>query len=116
MFIVFFFFFFFVQAEDGIRDYKVTGVQTCALPIWPFLSGLLVLARCSSPKIPSAPSISSTGSTTDKLPGARFLIRSSVLQERIRSEERRVGKECRYRWWTEYCKKKKQKDNSEKDN
>src|SRR2546426_12786944 len=32
MFMVGFFFFF--QAEDGIRDYKVTGVQTCALPIW----------------------------------------------------------------------------------
>src|SRR2546426_540153 len=30
-FVIFFFFFF--QAEDGIRDYKVTGVQTCALPI-----------------------------------------------------------------------------------
>ena len=28
------FVFFFFQAEDGIRDYKVTGVQTCALPIW----------------------------------------------------------------------------------
>src|SRR2546426_8712456 len=27
-------FFFFFQAEDGIRDYKVTGVQTCALPIY----------------------------------------------------------------------------------
>src|SRR5256885_9938753 len=27
--------FFFFQAEDGIRDYKVTGVQTCALPIYP---------------------------------------------------------------------------------
>src|ERR1039457_4558814 len=31
MFVVVFFFF---QAEDGIRDYKVTGVQTCALPIY----------------------------------------------------------------------------------
>src|SRR5687768_5862970 len=31
----FFFFFFFFQAEDGIRDVAVTGVQTCALPIWP---------------------------------------------------------------------------------
>src|SRR5438046_7326933 len=31
-FIIFFFFFFF-QAEDGIRDWSVTGVQTCALPI-----------------------------------------------------------------------------------
>ena len=27
------YYFFFFQAEDGIRDYKVTGVQTCALPI-----------------------------------------------------------------------------------
>src|SRR2546422_8410724 len=32
-FIFFFFFFFFFQAEDGIRDVAVTGVQTCALPI-----------------------------------------------------------------------------------
>src|SRR6266566_8976702 len=31
---LFFVVFFFFQAEDGIRDYKVTGVQTCALPIW----------------------------------------------------------------------------------
>src|SRR5438046_8469234 len=33
----FFYFFFFFQAEDGIRDWSVTGVQTCALPIlsWP---------------------------------------------------------------------------------
>src|SRR5256885_7610876 len=31
--------FFFFQAEDGIRDYKVTGVQTCALPILPELHG-----------------------------------------------------------------------------
>src|SRR5690348_17600890 len=33
LFVVFFFFFFFFQAEDGIRDGRVTGVQTCALPI-----------------------------------------------------------------------------------
>src|SRR5690606_37204909 len=34
--------FFFFQAEDGIRDFHVTGVQTCALPIWPklYLHGL----------------------------------------------------------------------------
>src|SRR6266704_2989664 len=32
--VVLFFFFFFFQAEDGIRDRNVTGVQTCALPIW----------------------------------------------------------------------------------
>src|SRR5437879_6432318 len=38
-----FFFFFFFQAEDGIRDTSVTGVQTCALPIW----GNLEVARKS---------------------------------------------------------------------
>src|SRR5690554_7620272 len=32
--VFFFFFFFFFQAEDGIRDADVTGVQTCALPIF----------------------------------------------------------------------------------
>src|SRR2546426_7252644 len=31
-------YFFFFQAEDGIRDYKVTGVQTCALPISSYLA------------------------------------------------------------------------------
>src|SRR5437763_7300382 len=34
LFICYFFFFFFFQAEDGIRDTSVTGVQTCALPIF----------------------------------------------------------------------------------
>src|SRR5438067_3188958 len=34
MFFRSFYFFFFFQAEDGIRDRNVTGVQTCALPIW----------------------------------------------------------------------------------
>src|SRR5436305_333069 len=33
------FFFFFFQAEDGIRDADVTGVQTCALPIYHILTG-----------------------------------------------------------------------------
>src|SRR5438046_6318398 len=36
MSLIFFFFFFFFQAEDGIRDWSVTGVQTCALPISPY--------------------------------------------------------------------------------
>src|SRR6266446_7504147 len=34
---------FFFQAEDGIRDYKVTGVQTCALPISEYMDGQVVL-------------------------------------------------------------------------
>src|SRR2546426_7969995 len=43
--------FFFFQAEDGIRDYKVTGVQTCALPIcasWQRGSGDVVGCRTRS--------------------------------------------------------------------
>src|SRR5256885_5332011 len=41
--------FFFFQAEDGIRDYKVTGVQTCALPIWPLAlrAGTSLRSPCS---------------------------------------------------------------------
>src|SRR2546422_7751990 len=35
-------FFFFFQAEDGIRDVAVTGVQTCALPIWGRIDLLLI--------------------------------------------------------------------------
>src|SRR5688572_30946193 len=35
IFMLLIFFFFFFQAEDGIRDLTVTGVQTCALPIYP---------------------------------------------------------------------------------
>src|SRR6266511_5665084 len=33
-------FFFFFQAEDGLRDFRVTGVQTCALPIWAATYGI----------------------------------------------------------------------------
>src|SRR5205807_1788301 len=36
-------FYFFFQAEDGIRDYKVTGVQTCALPISADITGTEIL-------------------------------------------------------------------------
>src|ERR1039457_7427690 len=43
LFVLFFFFFF--QAEDGIRDYKVTGVQTCALPISLIVEFEAVLTR-----------------------------------------------------------------------
>src|SRR3989454_4773198 len=39
LYIYYYYIFFFFQAEDGIRDYKVTGVQTCALPIYPFPVG-----------------------------------------------------------------------------
>src|SRR2546426_7269174 len=44
-----FLFFFFFQAEDGIRDYKVTGVQTCALPILP----MVLRGRRTTPATPA---------------------------------------------------------------
>src|ERR1022692_1060421 len=49
------FVFFFFQAEDGIRDYKVTGVQTCALPIsgrTPMMVNGLPLRRSKRPSTP----------------------------------------------------------------
>src|SRR5256885_7175495 len=47
--------FFFFQAEDGIRDYKVTGVQTCALPIsCHTLAGVSGVLSCLMPSSLSA--------------------------------------------------------------
>src|SRR6266446_7709899 len=58
----FLFFFFFFQAEDGIRDYKVTGVQTCALPIFGGPSGSVVPARqFDEPLVPRGPVSPGTG-------------------------------------------------------
>src|SRR3989454_4764639 len=71
--------FFFFQAEDGIRDYKVTGVQTCALPI-----SLQALALAEPVQRPRP-------STSRGADGA-------TRGQDGRSEERRVGKECRSRW------------------
>src|SRR6266446_3664369 len=47
--------FFFFQAEDGIRDYKVTGVQTCALPI--FLCSAAALHELPAPVLPEISSL-----------------------------------------------------------
>src|SRR2546427_8544605 len=91
-----FFFFFFFQAEDGIRDLTVTGVQTCALPI--------------------SAELKKYGKATDVVwtqeepqnQGAWYQIRhhlqfcladgQNLHYAGRRSEERRVGKECRSRW------------------
>src|SRR5206468_9284611 len=87
VFIVFFFFifFFFFQAEDGIRDLIVTGVQTCALPIsqWP---------RCRLDPAGSGAIVQCNSGVGD----------NPFLRAGRRSEERRVGKECRSRWWADY--------------
>src|SRR5256885_12402549 len=91
-------FFFFFQAEDGIRDYKVTGVQTCALPIseeraiaTEFLAHARAL-RAAKPEQRLA-LLKSWGGAT--IAYRRQLIDSPSY---TRSEERRVGKECRSRW------------------
>src|SRR5256885_9452065 len=47
-------FIFFFQAEDGIRDYKVTGVQTCALPICQFLLPGMVDLHVHAPQWPQS--------------------------------------------------------------
>src|SRR5262249_58574406 len=77
-------FFFFFQAEDGIRDWSVTGVQTCALPIFS--------ATYDPNDMPPAHSGASGYRCRMKSRAAR---KSSISP---RSEERRVGKECRSRW------------------
>src|SRR5256885_7145543 len=95
-------FVFFFQAEDGIRDYKVTGVQTCALPILPIICLMSFTCR---------------NTIDSKSFCLKFYIRIQLFcgftkclhsfckdtssrceQCFFRSEERRVGKECRSRW------------------
>src|SRR3989337_4130572 len=72
-----------LQAEDGIRDATVTGVQTCALPI---------LTRSDEPAAAEIQPVRS---------------RPACLPHHGRSEERRVGEECRSRWSPYHLKKKK---------
>src|SRR5256886_11968111 len=88
-------FFFFFQAEDGIRDLTVTGVQTCALPI-----------SKREPKLCRQKSSSKSCSDIRSAwpPASRLLPPAGTptivygLWIYRRSEERRVGKECRSRW------------------
>src|SRR5204862_5448616 len=86
---------FFFQAEDGIRDLYVTGVQTCALPICG--------GRAARGTARGAAGRSSGGAARARL-GVRQAIEGKEGDQRKgqpkeRSEERRVGKECRARWW-----------------
>src|SRR5256886_13159777 len=91
---------FFFQAEDGIRDLTVTGVQTCALPISP---------AWSSPETthPAKPRMRFLTHNRSRAPGSLFGQSRRVAESpstlrlratKQRSEERRVGKECRSRW------------------
>src|SRR5256885_12086212 len=91
-------FFFFFQAEDGIRDYKVTGVQTCALPICLTEELIDQLSRNRELRvIARTSSFQFKGRNEDVRVIAQKLGVAYVL-EGSRSEERRVGKECRSRW------------------
>src|SRR2546430_8987067 len=94
--------FFFFQAEDGIRDLTVTGVQTCALPISVELgvrhlyvrgdselavNQVMKEATCRHPRMMIY--YQAVRKLEEKFDG---------LKLHHRSEERRVGKECRSRW------------------
>src|SRR2546426_3379869 len=87
------FFFFFFQAEDGIRDYKVTGVQTCALPIWAARRAGGGVMRCGGRRLAQ----SGFGLREHRQCFPSTVILEPGLPDE-RSEERRVGKECRSRW------------------
>src|SRR2546430_5293206 len=92
--------FFFFQAEDGIRDLTVTGVQTCALPIsrgnradgWRGAGGRAgaISGRDRAQRV--------RGPTGDRIGGEPSGRRERIRGRAGRSEERRVGKECRSRW------------------
>src|SRR2546426_8633372 len=91
--------FFFFQEEAGIRDYKVTGVQTCALPI----SRLADETAESLHLFPERPVLHRTRDRDCErlhLHGLGYEIvgPGPDRRDRRRSEERRVGKECRSRW------------------
>src|SRR3989440_1641227 len=92
-------FFFFFQAEDGIRDLIVTGVQTCALPILPCSrkskrSGELGLKNGPSVCLRVGASPSSQAGVGGRLGSAH----AGPASPTLRSEERRVGEEGRSRW------------------
>src|SRR2546427_1522322 len=94
--------FFFFQAEDGIRDLTVTGVQTCALPIsYPLPSGCpgtLWFARREFWAGQLAEEVHSSAQHDDGDPGVDRRGGATQRSPAFRSEERRVGKECRSRW------------------
>src|SRR5690606_40085655 len=98
---------FFFQAEDGIRDFHVTGVQTCALPIWIVEnSTALCISKYEPPRDLRVRAV--VGRRRPLYFGSRKILlaflpaatQMALLPEGeiTRSEERRVGKEWRSRW------------------
>src|SRR5690606_39821565 len=103
----------FLQAEDGIRVFHVTGVQTCALPIYKasaaFDERVLVAerheiaARAVAQKVALPAPIEAHDRQTARHRLEKYQAEALVLAGRHRTEERRVGKESRYAWrqWQE---------------
>src|SRR5690606_39298950 len=103
---VYVFFFFFFQAEDGIRDFHVTGVQTCALPISGvdrIRDGLAVVDRYAIAEVEPA--------EVEHVRGRRVIRDPERPDSFDRSEERRVGKEWRAPGAASQLKKKKNMKN-----
>src|SRR2546430_17178219 len=83
------------QAEDGIRDWTVTGVQTCALPISRiarFRSDRAVLDRAERAQAQYAAQLPA------RRPDLNLAILAHTHRPALRSAERRAGKESRSRW------------------
>src|SRR5205823_8563198 len=97
-------FFFFFQAEDGIRDKLVTGVQTCALPILfelpdELLPDLAEVGRVRHPALATFV-LRVRLRLVREVPTVVWALSMDPGQTLVpceRSEERRVGKECRTR-------------------
>src|SRR5437879_9970076 len=100
-FFIFFFCFFFFQAEDGIRDTSVTGVQTCALPISAEpLAKQEKYSRCAHSAVFAEVKVDQDFGTVSvprivSAIAAGRILNPKTARSQIRSEERRVGKECR---------------------
>src|SRR3712207_7166916 len=88
---------FFFQAEDGIRDIGVTGVQTCALPIYGSLRMVPPLRAAAAPAVAPALRKGRAAAAGSPRPAQPRDLRAGP-RAAGRSEERRVGKECRSRW------------------
>src|SRR5699024_11970115 len=93
--------FLFFQAEDGIRDRNVTGVQTCALPICglAMLGGFITLGEIDGGSYSLATLLANPPRGTAATIAVVLILIGALSK---RSEERRVGKECKCRWRRAY--------------
>src|SRR5690554_7798840 len=93
----YFCFFFFFQAEDGIRDADVTGVQTCALPILEKKHQAGVPVELELQEGERLIHEGLAQAAPEHIDMLEELLVALAEPGTTRSEERRVGKECRYR-------------------